>query len=161
METKIDKLKAGLRELGFITRDTEDEGWSSFTYMDTTFRFSVDEEQDLLTLGVGYYLEHGNVDRAKILEVINRLNDRVNYLKVIELGVVFWIVYERDVESGMPEVEQIRKMIVLLMGAYFNLTSLYGEIVGLPEDNEDDEEREGSVPDSFDWDRFLKSEKGE
>ena len=160
MDTKTEKLKNVLRKLGFISKETEDENWFCFTYSDITFRFSIDEKQDCMTLGVAYYQEHRHVDRGKILEVMNRLNDRMNFIKVIELDDVFWLAYEFDVESRMPETEELRKMIMLLTGAYYHLVSLYEGLVSSSKDNEGDKGNEEEyVPESFDWDGFVNDEK--
>ena len=81
---------------------------------------------------------------------------------MIELGDVFWLAYELDVESRMPETEELRKMIMLLTGAYYHLTSLYERIAGVSnDDNGEKAIEEEYVPESFDWDGFLNDEKRE
>ena len=159
MEKRIDRLKAELRKLGFVTTETEDREWLSFTYSDLTFRFTVDEEQDFMAMGLAFYQEHSDVERGRILEVINRVNDRINYAKVIEIGDVFWLTYEVDVERRMPDGEDIRNMIMTLTGAYYHLTSVYAEVAGLP-DLVQEEEKEGTSPGAFDWDGYVSDGKG-
>lgn len=159
MEKRIDKLKTELRKLGFITEETEDTEWHSFMYSDLTFRFTVDERLDLLAIGVAFYQEHTDVERGRILEVINRFNDRMNFVKVIEVGDVLWLTYEMDVERRMPDEEDLRKMITLLTGGYYHLTSLYAELVGPPEDGREKGETE-TEPGAFDWDGYVSDEKG-
>lgn len=156
MENRIDRLKAELRKLGFITKETEDKEWHSFTYSNLTFRFTVDEKQALLAIGVAFYQEHSGVGRGKILEVINQVNDSLNFVKVIEIGDVFWLTYEMDVERRMSDEDDIQKMIVLLTGGYYHLTGVYSELVGLSEDGQEKREAE---PDAFDWYGYVSDKK--
>lgn len=159
MEKKIDKIKEELRKLGFVTRETDDAGWLSFTYSDLTFRFTVDEKQDFLAIVLGLYQEHSDVDRAKILEFINRMNAMMNYVKLIELGDVFWLTYEVYVERRMPDKEDIRDMIKLLAEGHDLLIGVYAEMVGQLEGGEE-EENGGAEPGAFDWDGYVSDEKG-
>ena len=153
METKQERLKSELRKLGLVAKETDEKDWLSFTYSDLTFRCNVNE--DYMAIGVCFYQEHDVVDRDKILEVINRVNDRINFAKVIEIGDVFWLTYEVDVETRMPGSDEIKKMIMLLTGDYYHLVSVYEKVVGLTvPGGEEDIETESS----FDWDGFVNKE---
>lgn len=158
MEKRIDRIKEELRGLGFVTAETDDAGWLSFKYSDLTFRFTVDEEQDFLAIGLGFSQEHSDVDRAKILEFINRMNAMLNYVKIIELGDAFWLTYEVDVERRMPDEEDIRDIIMVLTGGYYRLIRVYAEMVGQLDGGEE-EENGGAVPGAFDWDGYVSDEK--
>lgn len=153
MEKRIDRLKAELKKLGFITTETDDPEWLSFSYSDLTFRFTVDEEQGFLAIGLAFYQEHSDVDKARILEFINRINEMMNYVKLIEVGDVFWLTYEVDAERRMPDEEDIRDMIMRLTGGYYRMINVYVEVVGRLDLGQ--EEGGGAVPDAFDWDGYV------
>ena len=151
MKNKIEELREALRRLGFVTSDDSDEDWYSFVYSNITYKFTVDENRDFLAMGIAFYQEHDGVDPSKILEVINRVNDRLNYVKVILMGSVFWLTYEMNVEHRLPTEEELRNMIVALKGGYYHLRVVYREVVG------DDE---AASQGAYDWDGFVNQIKG-
>lgn len=157
MEKRIERLKQELLKLSIKTNETEDKDWLSFTQDGLMFRCTVDENMDFMTIGIGFYQEHDGVERDKILDLINRVNHRINYAKVIELEDVFWITYELDVEKRMPDKEEIEKMIQLLTRDYDLLVSAYNESIGLAEHEEEFEQNAGA----FDWDGYMNIESKE
>lgn len=156
MEKRIDKLKTELQKLGIMAKETEDEGWYSFTCNDLLFRCTVVEEMDFMTIGVGLYQEHEDVDRDKILDVINNINHRINYAKVIEVNNIFWITYELDVENRMPEGEEIKKILMQLLEDFNLLRSIYKQATGSADEDIDSSELTDG---NYNWDAFV-SENG-
>lgn len=153
MEKRIERLKQELLKLSIETKKTEDTDWLSFMQDGLKFRCTVDEKMDFMTIGIGFYQEHGGVERDKILDLINRMNHRINYAKVIEVEDFFWITYELDVEKRMPDKGEIEKMIQLLIRDYCLLVSAYNESIGFVQQGDELEQ----TPGAFDWNGYLNN----
>lgn len=151
MENRIDTIKASLAELGLVSQPAEDAGWYSTQYSGITFRYTVREKEDYMTMAVAIDYGQDSLDAGKVLALVNRVNRRISYIKVFEDGGYFWLAYERDIEAGAPDGRELQKMVLLLTGAYYHFWEVFDLVIGL----EDNPEGPGTGP--FDWNDYLRN----
>lgn len=149
MEDRIETIKASLTELGLVSQPTEDAGWYSTQYSGITFRYTVREKEDYMTMAVAIDHGHDSLDAGKVLALVNRVNRRISYIKVFEDGGYFWLAYERDIEAGAPDGRALEKMVLLLTGAYYHFWEVFDLVIGL------EDTPEGPDTGPFDWNDYL------
>ena len=113
IETMKEKIMEAFAELGFQLEQMGDFGYG-FSYEGTNFIYLSNDDDDFLNISVPgiYDLEDG--PPSTFIELMNRINSTLKYIKAYDLEQSIWLFYERELlgDEDLPKV--ISRMILHL-----------------------------------------------
>ena len=114
IETMKEKILEAFAELGFKLEQMDDFGYG-FSYEGTNFIFmpNADDEEFLNICVPGIYdLEEESP--LTFIELMNKINSTLKYIKAYELGKSIWLFYERELFGDEDLAKVISRMILHL-----------------------------------------------
>lgn len=114
IETMKEKILEAFAELGFQLEQMDDFGYG-FSYEGTNFIFmpNTDDEEFLNICVPGIYdLEEESP--LTCIELMNKINSTLKYIKAYELGKSIWLFYERELFGDEDLAKVISRMILHL-----------------------------------------------
>lgn len=114
IETMKEKILEAFAELGFQLEQMDDFGYG-FSYEGTNFIFmpNADDEEFLNICVPGIYdLEEESP--LLFIELMNKINSTLKYIKAYELGKSIWLFYERELFGDEDLAKVISRMILHL-----------------------------------------------
>ncbi len=113
IETMKEKIMEAFAELGFQLEQMGDFGYG-FSYEGTNFIYLSNDDDDFLNISVPgiYDLEDG--PPSTFIELMNKINSTLKYIKAYDLEQSIWLFYERELlgDEDLPKV--ISRMILHL-----------------------------------------------
>lgn len=113
IETMKEKIMEAFAELGFQLEQMGDFGYG-FSYEGTNFIYLSNDDDDFLNISVPgiYDLEDGSP--STFIELMNKINSTLKYIKAYDLEQSIWLFYERELlgDEDLPKV--ISRMILHL-----------------------------------------------
>ena len=140
IETMKEKILEAFAELGFKLEQMDDFGYG-FSYEGTNFIFmpNADDEEFLNICVPGIYdLEEESP--LLFIELMNKINSTLKYIKAYELGKNIWLFYERELFGNEDLAKVISRMILHLeAGLMFSrkaMAEIKSNAEGKGEDND-------------------------
>lgn len=140
IETMKEKILEAFAELGFQLEQMDDFGYG-FSYEGTNFIFmpNTDDEEFLNICVPGIYdLEEESP--LSFIELMNKINSTLKYIKAYELGKSVWLFYERELFGDEDLMKVISRMILHLEAGLMFSRKAMSEIKENAENNGDEEE---------------------
>ena len=134
-----EKILEAFAELGFQLEQMDDFGYG-FSYEGTNFIFmpNTDDEEFLNICVPGIYdLEEESP--LSFIELVNRINSTLKYIKAYELGKSIWLFYERELFGDEDLIKIISHMILHLEAGLMFSRKAMSEIKANAEDYDDKE----------------------
>ena len=138
IETMKEKILEAFAELGFQLEQMDDFGYG-FSYEGTNFIFmpNSDDEEFLNICGPGIYdLEEESP--LTFIELMNKINSTLKYIKAYELGKSIWLFYERELFADEDLAKVISRMILHLEAGLMFSRKAMAEIKSNAEDKGED-----------------------
>ena len=125
-------------ELGFKLEQMDDLGYE-FSYEGTNFIFmpSADDE-DFLNICVPGIYDLEEESPLTFIELMNKINSTLKYIKAYELSKSIWLFYERELLGNEDLVKVISHMILHLEAGLMFSRKAVAEIKSNEEDNGED-----------------------
>lgn len=138
IETMKEKILEAFAELGFQLEQMDDFGYG-FSYEGTNFIFmpNTDDEEFLNICVPGIYdLEEESP--LLFIELMNKINSTLKYIKAYELGKSIWLFYERELFGDEDLAKVISRMILHLEAGLMFSRKAMAEIKSNKEDKGED-----------------------
>ena len=138
IETMKEKILEAFAELGFQLEQMDDFGYG-FSYEGTNFIFmpNADDEEFLNICIPGIYdLEEESP--LSFIELMNKINSTLKYIKAYELGKSIWLFYERELFGDEDLAKVISRMILHLEASLMFSRKAMAEIKSNEEDKGED-----------------------
>ena len=138
IETMKEKILEAFAELGFQLEQMDDFGYG-FSYEGTNFIFmpNADDEEFLNICVPGIYdLEEESP--LSFIELMNKINSTLKYIKAYELGKSIWLFYERELFGDEDLAKVISRMILHLEAGLMFYRKAMAEIKSNEEDKGED-----------------------
>ncbi len=138
IETMKEKILEAFAELGFQLEQMDDFGYG-FSYEGTNFIFmpNADDEEFLNICVPGIYdLEEESP--LSFIELMNKINSTLKYIKAYELGKSIWLFYERELFGDEDLAKVISRMILHLEAGLMFSRKAMTEIKSNEEDKGED-----------------------
>lgn len=138
IETMKEKILEAFAELGFQLEQMDDFGYG-FSYEGTNFIFmpNTDDEEFLNICVPGIYdLEEESP--LLFIELMNKINSTLKYIKAYELGKSIWLFYERELFGDEDLAKVISRMILHLEAGLMFSRKAMAEIKSNAEDKGED-----------------------
>lgn len=138
IETMKEKILEAFAELGFQLEQMDDFGYG-FSYEGTNFIFmpNTDDEEFLNICVPGIYdLEEESP--LSFIELMNKINSTLKYIKAYELGKSIWLFYERELFGDEDLAKVISRMILHLEAGLMFSRKTMAEIKSNEEDKGED-----------------------
>ena len=138
IETMKEKILEAFAELGFQLEQMDDFGYG-FSYEGTNFIFmpNADDEEFLNICVPGIYdLEEESP--LSFIELMNKINSTLKYIKAYELGKSIWLFYERELFGDEDLAKVISRMILHLEAGLMFSRKVMAEIKSNEEDKGED-----------------------
>lgn len=138
IETMKEKILEAFAELGFQLEQMDDFGYG-FSYEGTNFIFmpNTDDEEFLNICVPGIYdLEEESP--LSFIELMNKINSTLKYIKAYELGKSIWLFYERELFGDEDLAKVISRMILHLEAGLMFSQKAMAEIKSNEEDKGED-----------------------
>ena len=138
IETMKEKILEAFAELGFQLEQMDDFGYG-FSYEGTNFIFmpNTDDEEFLNICVPGIYdLEEESP--LSFIELMNKINSTLKYIKAYELGKSIWLFYERELFGDEDLAKVISRMILHLEAGLMFSRKVMAEIKSNEEDKGED-----------------------
>lgn len=133
-----EKILEAFAELGFQLEQMDDFGYG-FSYEGTNFIFmpNTDDEEFLNICVPGIYdLEEESP--LSFIELMNKINSTLKYIKAYELGKSIWLFYERELFGDEDLAKVISRMILHLEAGLMFSRKAMAEIKSNAEDKGED-----------------------
>ena len=140
IETMKEKILEAFAELGFKLEQMDDFGYG-FSYEGTNFIFmpNADDEEFLNICVPGIYdLEEESP--LTFIELMNKINSTLKYIKAYELGKSIWLFYERELFGDEDLAKVISRMILHLEAGLMFYRKAMAEIKSKEEDKGEDDD---------------------
>ena len=140
IETMKEKILEAFAELGFQLEQMDDFGYG-FSYEGTNFIFmpNADDEEFLNICVPGIYdLEEESP--LSFIELMNKINSTLKYIKAYELGKSIWLFYERELFGDEDLAKVISRMILHLEAGLMFYRKAMAEIKSKEEDKGEDDD---------------------
>lgn len=134
-----EKIMEAFAELGFKMEQVDDLGFE-FSYEGTNFIFMpCADDEDFLNICVPgiYHLEEES--SLTFIELMNKINSTLKYIKAYELGKSIWLFYERELFGDEDLIKIISHMILHLEAGLMFSRKAMSEIKANAEDYDDKE----------------------
>lgn len=135
-----EKILEAFAELGFKLEQMDDFGYG-FSYEGTNFIFmpNADDEEFLNICVPGIYdLEEESP--LTFIELMNKINSTLKYIKAYELGKSIWLFYERELFGDEDLMKVISRMILHLEAGLMFSRKAMAEIKENAENDSDEDE---------------------
>lgn len=135
-----EKILEAFAELGFKLEQMDDFGYG-FSYEGTNFIFmpNADDEEFLNICVPGIYdLEEESP--LTFIELMNKINSTLKYIKAYELGKSIWLFYERELFGDEDLAKVISRMILHLEAGLMFYRKAMAEIKSNEEDKGEDDD---------------------
>ena len=133
-----EKVMEVFAELGFKLEQMDDLGYE-FSYEGTNFIFmpSADDE-DFLNICVPGIYDLEEESPLTFIELMNKINSTLKYIKAYELSKSIWLFYERELLGNEDLVKVISHMILHLEAGLMFSRKTLAEIKANAEDKNED-----------------------
>lgn len=138
IKTMKEKVMEVFAELGFKLEQMDDLGYE-FSYEGTNFIFmpSADDE-DFLNICVPGIYDLEEESPLTFIELMNKINSTLKYIKAYELSKSIWLFYERELLGNEDLVKVISHMILHLEAGLMFSRKTLAEIKANAEDKNED-----------------------
>ena len=127
-------------ELGFKLEQMDDFGYG-FSYEGTNFIFMLNsDEEEFLNICVPGIYDLEEESPLTFIELMNKINSTLKYIKAYELGKSIWLFYERELFGDEDLMKVISRMILHLEAGLMFSRKAMSEIKENAENNGDEEE---------------------
>ena len=114
IETMKEKILEAFTELGFKLEQMDDFGYG-FSYEGTNFIFMPNsDDEEFLNICVPGIYDLEEESPLTFIEVMNKINSTLKYIKAYELGKSIWLFYERELFGNEDLAKVISRMILHL-----------------------------------------------
>lgn len=114
IETMKEKILEAFAELGFKLEQMDDFGYG-FSYEGTNFIFMPNsDDEEFLNICVPGIYDLEEESPLTFIELMNKINSTLKYIKAYELGKSIWLFYERELFGDEDLAKVISRMILHL-----------------------------------------------
>lgn len=114
IETMKEKILEAFAELGFKLEQMDDFGYG-FSYEGTNFIFMPNsDDEEFLNICVPGIYDLDEESPLTFIELMNKINSTLKYIKAYELGKSIWLFYERELFGDEDLAKVISRMILHL-----------------------------------------------
>ena len=127
-------------ELGFKLEQMDDFGYG-FSYEGTNFIIMLNsDDEEFLNICVPGIYDFEEESPLTFIELMNKINSTLKYIKAYELGKSIWLFYERELFGDEDLMKVISRMILHLEAGLMFSRKAMSEIKENAENNGDEEE---------------------
>ena len=127
-------------ELGFKLEQMDDFGYG-FSYEGTNFIIMLNsDDEEFLNICVPGIYDLEEESPLTFIELMNKINSTLKYIKAYELGKSVWLFYERELFGDEDLMKVISRMILHLEAGLMFSRKAMSEIKVNAENNGDEEE---------------------
>ena len=127
-------------ELGFKLEQMDDFGYG-FSYEGTNFIFMLNsDDEEFLNICVPGIYDLEEESPLTFIELMNKINSTLKYIKAYELGKSIWLFYERELFGDEDLMKVISRMILHLEAGLMFSRKAMSETKVNAENNGDEEE---------------------
>ena len=109
-----EKILEAFAELGFKLEQMDDFGYG-FSYEGTNFIFMLNsDDEEFLNICVPGIYDLEEESPLTFIELMNKINSTLKYIKAYELGKSVWLFYERELFGDEDLMKVISRMILHL-----------------------------------------------
>ena len=109
-----EKILEAFAELGFKLEQMDDFGYG-FSYEGTNFIFMPNsDDEEFLNICVPGIYDLEEESPLTFIELMNKINSTLKYIKAYELGKSIWLFYERELFGNEDLAKVISRMILHL-----------------------------------------------
>ena len=127
-------------ELGFKLEQMDDFGYG-FSYEGTNFIIMLNsDDEEFLNICVPGIYDLEEESPLTFIELMNKINSTLKYIKAYELGKSIWLFYERELFGDEDLMKVISRMILHLEAGLMFSRKAMSEIKENAENNGDEEE---------------------
>ena len=138
IETMKEKILEAFAELGFQLEQMDDFGYG-FSYEGTNFIFMPNaDDEDFLNICVPGIYDLEEESPLLFIELMNKINSTLKYIKAYELGKSIWLFYERELFGDEDLAKVISRMILHLEAGLMFSRKAMTEIKSNEEDKGED-----------------------
>ena len=140
IETMKEKILEAFAELGFKLEQMDDFGYG-FSYEGTNFIFMPNaDDEDFLNICVPGIYDLEEESPLTFIELMNKINSTLKYIKAYELGKSIWLFYERELFGDEDLAKVISRMILHLEAGLMFYRKAMAEIKSNEEDKGEDDD---------------------
>ena len=138
IETMKGKILEAFAELGFKLEQMDDFGYG-FSYEGTNFIFMPNsDDEEFLNICVPGIYDLEEESPLTFIELMNKINSTLKYIKAYELGKSIWLFYERELFGDEDLAKVISRMILHLEAGLMFSRKAMAEIKSNAEDMGED-----------------------
>jgi hypothetical protein len=138
IETMKEKILEAFAELGFQLEQMDDFGYG-FSYEGTNFIFMPNsDDEEFLNICVPGIYDLEEESPLSFIELMNKINSTLKYIKAYELGKSIWLFYERELFGDEDLAKVISRMILHLEAGLMFSRKAMTEIKSNEEDKGED-----------------------
>ena len=138
IETMKEKILETFAELGFQLEQMDDFGYG-FSYEGTNFIFMPNsDDEEFLNICVPGIYDLEEESPLTFIELMNKINSTLKYIKAYELGKSIWLFYERELFGDEDLAKVISRMILHLEAGLMFSRKAMAEIKSNEEDKGED-----------------------
>ena len=138
IETMKEKILETFAELGFKLEQMDDFGYG-FSYEGTNFIFMPNsDDEEFLNICVPGIYDLEEESPLTFIELMNKINSTLKYIKAYELGKSIWLFYERELFGDEDLAKVISRMILHLEAGLMFSRKAMAEIKSNAEDMGED-----------------------
>ena len=138
IETMKEKILEAFTELGFKLEQMDDFGYG-FSYEGTNFIFMPNsDDEEFLNICVPGIYDLEEESPLTFIELMNKINSTLKYIKAYELGKSIWLFYERELFGDEDLAKVISRMILHLEAGLMFSRKAMAEIKSNAEDMGED-----------------------
>ena len=138
IETMKEKILETFAELGFKLEQMDDFGYG-FSYEGTNFIFMPNsDDEEFLNICVPGIYDLEEESPLTFIELMNKINSTLKYIKAYELGKSIWLFYERELFGDEDLAKVISRMILHLEAGLMFSRKAMAEIKSNAEDKGED-----------------------
>jgi hypothetical protein len=135
-----EKILEVFAELGFKLEQMDDFGYG-FSYEGTNFIIMLNsDDEEFLNICVPGIYDFEEESPLTFIELMNKINSTLKYIKAYELGKSVWLFYERELFGDEDLMKVISRMILHLEAGLMFSRKAMSEIKENAENNGDEEE---------------------
>mgnify|MGYP003499523774 FL=1 len=140
IETMKEKILEAFAELGFQLEQMDDFGYG-FSYEGTNFIFMPNsDDEEFLNICVPGIYDLEEESPLSFIELMNKINSTLKYIKAYELGKSIWLFYERELFGDEDLAKVISRMILHLEAGLMFYRKAMAEIKSKEEDKGEDDD---------------------
>ena len=135
-----EKILEVFAELGFKLEQMDDFGYG-FSYEGTNFIIMLNsDDEEFLNICVPGIYDLEEESPLTFIELMNKINSTLKYIKAYELGKSIWLFYERELFGDEDLMKVISRMILHLEAGLMFSRKAMSEIKENAENNGDEED---------------------